>query len=192
MRRSMPRLLAVMCAGALLLAGCGGDDDGDASPVDRGDGTEEPSESTSESDDTTESTGGNEDSDGTGDPGVADFSSEECEQFAEAFDQSGLSQSITGASGDPTEQFEQTAAYLADAADELPEEIADDVEILADVYDQLAEASADIDWEGMQSGDVSAVDDAARLGQIYAANPEFTEAATNLSAYVAEVCVPDA
>lgn len=98
------------------------------------------------------------DSPGSGSSGF--FDSAECQQLAEAFD--GLS------SGSDTDDFEATADFLRDAADEAPDEVADDLRVMADTYDQI-------------------LDDPSDVGAIILGG-DFIEATTNLSIFIAETC----
>lgn len=181
-------LFAIVAALALLLTACGGDDSADSTST-----TAAPTEDASSADDPAE-TPDDTSTDDTAAPDADEgasgaFTSDECEQLANAFDQEQLSSAMTEGD-DPTEELRRAAESLAAAADDVPEEIADDVATLAEVYEQLAAASAKVDWKGLQSGDPTAAMGAAELGQIYAANTDFMTAAQNLSAYAAEHCTP--
>lgn len=186
-----PLLIAVLAALGLVASACGGDDEvadtttsvaaaGGTSDATSGEGdesTEDPDVDDPATDDPA-----------TDDPAAGDvdfaFDSKECEQFAKAFDQ----QMFTSTDQDPTEGFRETAAYFADAADKVPAEIAGDVRTLAEVYQELADASAGIDWSALERGDAAGAMAAAELSQVYANHTEFAEAGERLSAYVMEHC----
>lgn len=172
-------ILAALAAAAMVVVGCGGDDDAADSTSTTESADTETTETETTEPDTTDSPDG----------GSAGFSSEDCQQLAEAFDQSELGATLDGTT-DPTPQLEEVARYLEEAATEVPDAVVGDVEVLADVYGQLAAASADVNWEGLTSGDPAAAAGAAEIGQIYAANPEFVTAAQNLSVWAAENCTP--
>ena len=168
----------VVLAVAGLVAGCGGDDEtadttASSTTVEAGSG----------GDDTTTTTAG------SGGAGDAAFTSDECRQLAEAFDNDDLANSIQSGD-DPTEQLEQTAQLLSEAADKVPDEVRGDVQTLAEVYAELASASADVDWAGISSGNPAAAVGAAQLAQVFATNTDFGTAAQNLSQWAQENCVP--
>jgi hypothetical protein len=174
--RSMRYALAVVVACSLAAAGCGGGGD-DSDTSNGSDETEQPNETTS-------SSRGSDSDSGTIASGF--FANADCRQLARAFDQSELGSSLTSGD-DPTADLQATADFLDEASDDAPAEVADDVEVLADVYADLAEQSADVDWEGIRDGNPAAAVGAAQLGQAFA-TPGFAEAAQNLSAFVAENC----
>jgi hypothetical protein len=164
---------ALVLACGITVVGCGGGD----------------SDSSSDSDDETAQTPSapsNDSDDGGGSTASAFFANADCRQLARAFDQNGLSSALTSGD-DPTADLEATAEFLEEASDEAPEEIADDVQVLADTYADLAETSADIDWDGIRSGNPAAAIGAAQFGQTFA-DSSFAEAAQNLATFVAENC----
>jgi hypothetical protein len=175
--RSTLALVTILALGAAGLAGCGSD--GSSAKE------SEPSESS-----TTDAspTSRSDDAGSGGTDGSGALASDECRQLADAFDQDQFSGSFTDGN-DPTENLERAAAALRDAADEVPDEIRDDVETLADAYDELADEAADVDWDGLRSGNAAAIAAAAQLGQAFAAT-DFVEAATNLARYTASNCTP--
>jgi hypothetical protein len=160
---------ALAAAVALTVSGCGGGSDGD--------NNEGSPQTTADSGDSADTGGGT--------PGAV-FANEDCRQLADAFDQGNLASSLTSGE-DPTADLEATAAYLREAADEVPDEIADDVDVLADAYDDLAERAADVDWAGLKSGNPAAAASAAQLGTSFA-SADFAAAAQNLAGFVSENC----
>lgn len=182
-------LLALFVALGLVATACGDDEDaGDATTTEAAD--DGSSDDTSDtSDPATGSADEPDDTTGGGSGGTV-FTSDECEQLSRAFDQQGLSSAVTG-TDDPTDDFKETAQDLRDASGKAPEEIADDIATLAELYEDLAEAAESVDWEGLEAGNPAAAIGAARLGQVYADHPEFTQAAQNLSAYAMEHCTPN-
>ncbi len=183
----MRRIAANMLVGLLILGACGGDDDKESD----GDAATSAADDTQDSD--TETTGSPDDIDGDTEPSIdidggGSFNSAECQELADAFNQEGLSDAVTGLNGDPTAQLEEGAERLAAAAEDAPEEIREDIEILAEVYGELAAASGDIDWEGVQAGDASSIAALTQFAGIYANNPDLISASTNLATYVAETC----
>lgn len=94
-------------------------------------------------------------------PGSTDaefFNSSNCLTLQDAFN----GRSYDGSS----DSLEETADFLRDAADNAPEEVVDDLRVLADVYEQFV----DIDSRGIRR------------------NPDFVEATVNLSRFVAATC----
>ena len=179
--RNTVRIVVAALALAGLVAGCGGDDES----------TETTTTTESESGDTTttESDSGDTDTTDSASGGGAEFTSEECRQLAEAFDNAELGTALqTGE--DPTEQLEAAAQLLQEAADRAPDEVRDDIETLADTYGELAETSADVDWDGIRSGNPAAIAGATQLAQVLTADAEFATAAQNLSAWSVENCAP--
>jgi hypothetical protein len=166
--------LALACG--IAVVGCGGGDSDSSSDSD-----DETTQTTQTRRGTTHDSGDN-----SGSNGAAFFANADCRQLSRAFDQGQLSSSLT-TGDDPTADHEATAEFLDEASDEAPEEIADDVQVLANAYQDLAERSADIDWAGIRSGNPAAAIGAAQLGQAFA-DSSFAEAAQNLSAFVAENC----
>ncbi len=169
--RSMRCALAVVVACTLAAAGCGGSSD-----TSNGSGDAEQTRDTPRSKSGSDS--------GTSSSGF--FANADCRQLVRAFDQGNLGSSL--ANGDDlTEDFKRTADFLDQASDDAPSEVADDVQVLADAYAELADRSAGVDWKGIRDGKPAAALEAAQLGRVFA-DPDFAKAAQNLSAFVAENC----
>ena len=72
-------------------------------------------------------------------------------------------------------------------ADEVPEEIQDDVQVLADVYEKYIDVIADIDLEAGETPSVEQIQElTAALASID--QQAVTEASTNLSTWAQENC----
>lgn len=182
--RTTTRLLAALAAtAALVVAGCGGEEEADDTTTTAEDASADTTESTT----TTEASS----DDGSGDGGgstAGAFTSEECQQLADAFDESQLGAFTSGT--DPTPELEETAQFLTEAAAQAPDEVADDIGVMAEVYRELARAASDVDWDALASGDPSAIAAATQLSQVYVDNPDFGEAAGNLATWTADNCTP--
>lgn len=180
MRTTMSVVLAALVL-AGFVAGCSDDESADATTT------------TAESDGGDTTTTAAEDDSTTSEPssggGVGGFSTEECRQLADAFDQADLGNSV--ASGDdPTPELEASAQQLSDAAGKAPDEVRGDIETLADFYERLAAASGDVDWDGIQSGNPAAIAGAAQFAQEFASQPDVVTASQNLATWAAENCAP--
>lgn len=166
-------VLAVLTL-AVAGAGCGGGDDESA-----GDTTEITDSIDETTDDTTteETT-----TDGT-DTDVGGLVSEDCQELANA--SSALGEVLSGAStGDEiNEASERFRAF----AEQVPEDIRDDVLVLADVYETYAEAFADLD---LQEGETPSAEQIQQLTALVADIDQqaVAEASTNLTTWVTENC----
>jgi hypothetical protein len=165
-RRLAVLLLAAL---ALLAAGCGSDDGGDEAA-----GTTDTA--IVEDDTSTETTDGDGSETMTDDDGTA--LEGECAEFA------GLTaklQSALSGSGD------LDADAFDELADQVPDEIKDDYEVLAANFRELAEALEDVDLSG---GATPSAEDLAKLQEVTQSldTPEVREAAENIEAWAEENC----
>jgi hypothetical protein len=135
-----PRLLALVAAAALFVTACGGDDDDDDSAA-----IAEAAEAAEEGEDDEEIA---EDAAEAADALGLD---EDCAEAMGAMAAVGASAS-SAMSGDGGDLDESLAAFreLADAA---PEEISDDMKLMADAYGQFVEAILDSGWDA-ESGEM--------------------------------------
>ncbi|HUW04589.1 MAG TPA: hypothetical protein VMW08_19730 [Acidimicrobiales bacterium] len=166
------RLLGLLVAMTFLIAACGSDSDTvvsqDAGDTGNGDAD----------------TGSVELPDGT--DVEFGFDAENCEQLTSAFENDPFGDAFANGD-DPTEGLATAAAYLDSIVDDVPEEIAADIQTLADTYGRLATASADVDWEAIASGDSGAVFEATQLATAFG-DGSFVQAAANLATFTAENC----
>jgi hypothetical protein len=172
----------------LFLVACGGDDDDDGDA-----GGDQPSASDSGgSGDSGDSDSSDGDGDGDSDANVDDAEAilENCPELIASF---GTIAAI-GGGGDPSADFDINDAVEAfqNAADQAPDEIKADMQIMADAF---ADFSAAIEEVGVDLNDPAsfATLDAEQQAQLLEAlesfdNPELTEASANLSAYFTEHC----
>jgi hypothetical protein len=126
--------LAALALG-LAAAGCGGGDD---------EASDEPETTLTETEtDETTTDGETTDDTGSDDPTGFDFSSEECQQLAAAGSEFG--QAFSGAT--TGEDLSDEADAFQEFADNAPEEIREDMQTLADAYEEIVTALADVDLD---------------------------------------------
>jgi hypothetical protein len=175
--------LALLFAAALIvtLAACG--DDSDSSAPDEGsDSTEAPAASSDAPD---SSAGGDESAASTGAP---DFSGEGGGEFCSQAQ--GVNEVFSGEtlqSDDPAdleEQFNASQEALAQLEDSAPDEIKEDVGIIADALGGLIEVFESANYDFTQLAQ-----DPEAIAQLEAFNSaEITDASTRVTAYLTEVC----
>lgn len=156
----------------------GGDDDSASDTTEITDSIEETTDDTT----TEETTTDDETTDGT-DTGVDGLVSEDCEELANA--SSALGEILSGAStGD---EIDEASDRFRAFAEQVPEDIRDDVLVLADVYETYAEAFADLDLE---EGETPSADQIQELTALVADIDQqaVAEASTNLTTWVTENC----
>lgn len=164
------RFLALLVLASLLLAACGGDDGG-GSDEGGGDGGE-----------ATEGDGG-EATDG--DVGI--FDAAECAEVAAAM--AAAAQAMPAVMSGSTADLEQSLEQFQAFAEAAPEEIRDDMQILAEGYARIAQALAEADFDPA-SGQapppevIAALEEASQQMN----TEEFTAAAERVSAYFESGC----
>ena len=170
-RRIAVLLLAAL---ALVAAGCGGDDSNEAAD-DTDTAVVDDSGTTTESDDSATET-----EDATADSGSGALTGE-CAAFAGL--SAKLSQAFAGTSGDldsATEIFDQVA-------DEVPEEIRDDYEVLANNIKEFADELKELN---LAAGETPSAEDIAKLQEIAQGldSAEVREASQNIEAWAQANC----
>jgi hypothetical protein len=175
-------IAAAVAALALGLAatGCGGGDD-EAS--DEPDTTLTETETDATSDETTTDEETTTDDGTDTDADIPDFASEDCQELVNA--SSAIGEALSGAN--TPDEVQEASDRFHEFAEQVPEEIQDDVQVLADVYDRYITVIADID---LQAGETPT---AEQIGQLTAALQDIdqqavTEASTNLSTWATENC----
>ena len=168
-------VLALAFAGA----GCGGGDDdesaGDTTTITDSVGTDE----TDTDETTTEETSTDEETD----TDLGGFASGDCEELVNA--SSAIGAALSGAN--TPDEVQEASDRFHEFADEVPEEIQDDVQVLAEVYDKYIDVIADIDLEAGETPSVGQIQElTAALGSID--QQAVTEASTNLSTWAQENC----
>ncbi|RPI12163.1 MAG: hypothetical protein EHM63_00185 [Actinobacteria bacterium] len=180
--------LALLFAAALVvtLAACGGDDSDSSAPDEGSDSTEAPAASSEAPD---SSAGGDESAASTGAP---DFSGEGGGEFcsqAQGFDEVFGEEAFQ--SNDPADledQFNASQQALADLENSAPDEIKEDVGIIADALAGLIEVFESANYDFTQLAQ-----DPDAVAQLEAFNSaEITDASTRVEAYLTEVCGIDA
>ncbi len=160
-------VLALAFAGA----GCGGDDDDESA----GDTTAITDTLETETDET--------DTTDTTDTDSGALASGDCEELITA--SQALGEALSGANTGP--ELEEAADRIRDFAEEVPEEISDDVEVLADVFEQYVAVFGDLD---LQEGEIPSAEQAQELASALATIDQeaVTEASTNITAWSQENC----
>jgi hypothetical protein len=172
--------LIVLAALALAFAGagCGGGDDesaSDTTAITDSVSTEETTDETTTEEETS--------TDETTDTDLGDFASGDCQDLVNA--SSAIGEALSGANS--PDEVQAASDRFHEFAENVPEEIQDDVQVLADVYDKYIAVIADID---LQPGETPS---AEQIGQLTAALQDIdqqavTEASTNLSTWATENC----
>jgi hypothetical protein len=105
----------------------------------------------------------------------------ECAEFA------GLSARLSQALSGSTSDLDSASEVFDDLADEVPEEIRDDYEVLADNFRELAEALEGVDFS---SGEAPSPEDLAKIQEITQSmdSAEVQEASRNIEAWANENC----
>ena len=166
--------IALVCVLALVLAlagaACGGDDEETAGDTDTVTLETTTDETTTEETDTDETVGDS-------------LASEDCQELIDA--SASLSQAFGSAGADS--DLDDVSTFFDEFAEEAPDEIRGDFQVLADAYEAYAEAIADIDLQSGQTPDPEA------LQQLQAAltsidQEEVTAASERISAWANDNC----
>ena len=169
-RRIAALLIAVL---ALVAAGCGGSSSDEASSDTEttvATETTTPEETTATTDDSGTST----------DIDLGNLSGE-CKQFAGI--SSKLAQSLSGQDAN----MEDAAKAFADIADQVPDEIKDDYQVIAENFSKIAEALKGVD---LTSGQTPSPEALAKLQELSKSmdSTEVQQASQNIEAWVQEHC----
>jgi hypothetical protein len=175
MTKTLRLLLALAVAAALSLAACGGDDDDSGSASGSGSG------SASGSVDEEEESEGDDDDELS----VGDLDGDCLEAFSAFSDVASSAGMLGGEEADIEQSLDQFEAF----AEAAPEEISDDMEVLAEAYRSFVDAMIDTGYDP-DSGEVP--DEGTMEALTEAMEPlssdEVTEASNNVSAYFEEAC----
>ena len=168
-------LSIVAIALALVAAGCGGSDD-ESSASD---------ETTIEETLTDETTDETTTEDGETTDADFDFADEDCQSLVAAF--LGVSQAFAAAAGGTDAEFQEQAEAFAEFADDVPDEISDDVATLAAAYGQYIEVIQDA---GIEPGEIPTAEQAQELSEALESvgTADVTAASERLSAWTTENC----
>lgn len=167
------KFAALLFAALLVLSSCSDDDGGDESSQDQttqDESTQDGSGASGEGSDSTD--GGSDESADGGSGGDLD----DCEAFGDAWNDLSDEFEQAASSGDPGAVSEQ----LDEIADQVPDEIADDYQTVADGYAQLA---------ALGSGENVNPADAAQAAQVFT-DGDFIEASQNITTWITENCTP--
>ena len=165
----------LLAAFALVAAGCGGDDGGDSASSDT---TVVETDATETETDTETDTDTDTDTDTNSGGGVLEG---ECAEFAGL--SAKLSQALGGTSGD----LESATGVFDELADQVPDEIRDDYEVLAENFSKLAEALKDVD---LSAGATPSPEDLAKIQEVTQSldSAEVQKASQNIEAWASENC----
>jgi hypothetical protein len=169
-RVALLALLALVGALALLAAGCGGSDSESAAETTTVETTETDMEETTE-----ETTG---DADEDSDLGA--FASGECLELAQVGAKFSESFSGTGDAG-------EIEAFFQELADKAPDEIQDDLQVLAEAMGEYAEAFKDIDLTSAAAADPETVQKLQELAEKFD-DTKYQQASENIQAWAEENC----
>jgi hypothetical protein len=168
------RFLTIVVVLLLAFAGaaCGGGDDGTASDTDT------VATDTTTTDDTTTDETTTDDDDG------GSFAAGDCQELVTAYASLSEAFATTGA-GDG--DLEESQALLEEFAENAPDEIRADLEVLAEAYAEYVDVLADVD---LQPGQVPDADTLQELQSVLTSidQQEVTAAATRVSQWTTENC----
>jgi hypothetical protein len=181
MTRTVTRAILLAALAALLLtaAACGGDDDESAAATQAPAATAEPSDTTSDTNEESEDTEESEESEGDLPEGFS--GSEECRELV------GLGAKVTQALSGTGGDLDDTQEFLDAFADDAPEEIREDFQVIAEAYGKIVEALEGVDLSSGEQPDPEAL---AELQQLSTEldQPRIQEANENITAWVEENC----
>lgn len=182
MTRTVTRAILLAALAALLLtaAACGGDDDDESAAATQAPAaTAEPSDTTSDTSEESEDTEESEETEGDVPEGFS--GSEECRELV------GLGAKVTQALGGAGGDLEDTQEFMDAFADDAPEEIREDFQVIAEAYGKIAEALEGVDLSSGEQPDPEAM---AELQQLSTEldQPRIQEANENITAWVEENC----
>jgi hypothetical protein len=168
-------ILLAALALAFAGAGCGGGDDESASDTDTTTITDSVTDETT--DETDETTDEETETDSGG------FASDDCQELIES--SQALGEALSGANTGA--ELEEASQRFQDFADEVPEEIRGDVQVLADVFEQYVSVFGDLD---LQEGEVPTPQQAQELAAALSTIDQqaVTEASANLTEWSQENC----
>jgi hypothetical protein len=171
MLKTAIRAILLLGIGVLLLtaAGCGGDDDDEGSAAE----TQVVAVEATESEESEES----EEAD------ALDFASAgNCQELV------GLGMKVaTALSGTDTSDLDTTGEFLDEFADQAPEEIRADFEVIAKAYGKIAEVMGDVDFAAGETPDAEQLQELQELSNELN-TAEVTAANENITAWVEENC----
>ena len=166
-------LSILVIALALVAAGCGGSDDESAA-----------SDETTVEETLTEETTTEDDATTDGDADF-NFADEDCQSLVAAF--LGVSQAFAAAAGGSDAELEEQADAFAEFADDVPDEISDDVATLAAAYGQYIEVIQDA---GIEPGQIPTAEQAQELSEALESvgTADVNAASERLGAWTTENC----
>ncbi len=177
-RAAMLALLALLAALVLVAAGCGGSDEATSDET-----TVETTVDTDTTEDTTEETTEETTGDETTEPDLSGIANEDCLEFASIGAKFSEALSATGSSAD----LETTSQLFQELSDNAPDEIKDDILVLAGAWEEIAAALGDVD---LSSGEAPSAETLAKLQELGETfnSAEIQEASANLGTWAEENC----
>jgi hypothetical protein len=172
-RATLLALLALLGALALLAAGCGGSDNESAAD-------ETTIETTTETDESMEETTTSEETTSDDDGDLSAFASEDCLELASIG--SKFSESFSG-----TGDLSDVETFFEALADKAPDEIKDDLVVLAEAMGEYAEAFKDIDLTGAAAADPETIQKLQELASKFD-DAKYTQASENIQTWAQENC----
>jgi hypothetical protein len=167
-RGSAMALFALLAAAALLAAGCGGGGS---------------SSSEAESDTTTVETTAEETETTTDDGDTSAFASKDCLELAGIGAKFAEAAAPTGAQSDP----EAAAAFFEELVEKAPDEIKDDMAVLAEAIAEITTALKGIDLTGAAAADPETLAKLQELGEKFS-DPKYQQASQNIEAWAKDNC----
>jgi hypothetical protein len=170
---------AALAAIVLVAAGCGGDD-GTA-------GGETLAAETTAAGDTSADTGATTETEAETGAGGAGASGA-CQKLVDLAEAYGKALAAAGSGGDSGD-IAESAEVFQRFADEVPEEVRDDFQVMADAFSRYAEVLADVD---LSSGETPDADTIAKLQTLFTGDEaeEVQAASDRISAWSNENCAP--
>lgn len=176
------RYVTILAVLALALLGCGGSDsDTDSSDVT----TTTTQDGGSDATTTTQPTD-------TADPSNGDVDFTNCPELLQWSSDFGAANQAAISGGADPNGFEYTAEYFQEFADRAPDEISDDMQVIADAFGNLFDAmeELDIDFSDPSSMAGMTAEDAEKLEEAFGFmdNDAIEEASTNIAEFFEREC----
>lgn len=177
-RRNVVALLTLVAALALVASGCGSSSESSSDET-----TIETETGATETDTTVEAVTEDTEAETESGAGIGALANEDCLELANVGAKLSQALGATGATADS----EATTEFFDELADKAPDEIKDDLTVLAAAWQEIAATLGDVD---LTSGDTPSPEDIQKLQELSTKfdTPELTEASQNLAAWSQEHC----
>jgi len=178
------RYVTILVVLALALLGCGGSD-GDT------DSAAATTTSTTSADGRSDATTTSQPTD-TADPSDGDVDFSNCPELAQWSSDWGAASQAAFAGGTDQPGFEYTADYFQEFADRAPGEIRDDMQVIADAFQDLFDALEELDLDLTDPAAAASMteEDMEKLQEAFGFmdNPSIEEASNNIAEYLEREC----